>query len=86
MAKRPSLANVMDKGSDAARTVSAAVEDQAQPVTAQRKPGKKKLGWVQLNSYVPENLRTRAKVKALQQDRDLSDIVTELLEEWVARD
>lgn len=86
MAKRPSLVNVMDKGSDAPQTFTASAEDQAQPVPAQRKPGKKKLGWVQLNSYVPEDLRTRAKVKALQQDRDLSDIVTELLEVWVASD
>lgn len=33
--------------------------------------------------YVPEELRTKVKINALQADRDMSDIVTELLEAWV---
>lgn len=90
MAKRPSLATVMDKGAeqktDTSPPVAASSDTQVQPGTAQRKTGKRRLGWAQLNSYVPEELRTRVKVKALQQNRDLSDIVTELLEEWVNRD
>lgn len=88
MAKRPSLVTVMDKGAektDVAQPVTAPLEGQTQAVTAQRKTGKRSLGWVQMNMYVPEELRTKAKVKALQQNCDLSDVVTELLREWVEK-
>lgn len=84
MAKRPSLSNVMDKGAertDAPQPAPALLEGQTP--RGQRKPGKKRLGWVQLNMYVPEELRTKAKVKALQSERDLSEVVTELLEKWI---
>ncbi len=89
MAKRPSLANVMDKGAEprveTPQPVTPPLEEETQTVTARRKPGKKKLGWVQINMYVPEELRTRAKVKALQEGRDLSDIGKELLEVWIEK-
>ena len=88
MTKRPSLVAVMDKGAEQKPDTSRAVAqgDQAQAARTQRKPGKKSLGWVQLNMYVPEELRTKVKIKALQADRDVSDIVTELLEAWVKED
>ncbi len=84
MAKRPSLSNVMDKGAERANAPqpAPALLDELAP-KGQRKPGKRRLGWVQLNMYVLEELRTKAKVKALQSERDLSEIVTELLEKWV---
>lgn len=85
MPKRPSLATVMEKGAEQKPDTSRPIIPQ-EPVKAQRKPGKKSLGWVQLNMYVPEELRTRVKIKALQADRDVSDIVTELLEAWVEED
>ncbi len=89
MAKRPSLVTVMDKSgeqkTDAPQPMVAPLEEPTQSVTVQRKPGKRRQGWVQLNNYVPEELRIRAKVKALQQNRDLSDVVTELLKEWVEK-
>ena len=70
MAKRPSLATVMDKGAEQKPDTSLSVTqgDQAQAARAQRKPGKESLGWVQLNMYVPEELRTKVKIKALQAD------------------
>lgn len=77
MANRPSLTAVMDKG---AQRVEETVP--APSGAAERKPGKKRLGWTQLNVYVPEALRTKAKVKALQENRDMSEIVTELLTAW----
>ena len=89
MAKRPSLATVMDKGAEQKPDMSRSValqDDQAQAARTQRKPGKKSLGWVQLNMYVPEELRTKVKIKALQADRDVSEIVTELLEAWAEED
>ena len=89
MSKRPSLTTVMDKGSEQKPDTSRAValqDDQAQAARVQRKPGKRSLGWVQLNMYVPEELRTKVKIKALQADRDVSDVVTELLEAWVEED
>ncbi len=86
MAKRPSLTAVMDKGAeynDAPRLAPASLDDSAQSTKAQRKPGKKRLGWVQISLYIPEELRTKVKMKALQQNRDLTDVVAELLAEWV---
>ena len=71
----------MDKGTEA-RTDSTP----AAPAETPRKPGKRSQGWIQLNVYVPETLRTRAKVKALQEGRDVSDVVTELLTAWTEQD
>jgi hypothetical protein len=50
---------------------------------AQRKQGKRSLGWVQLNVQIPEELRTQVKIKALQEGTDMSDVVTELLRTWI---
>ena len=86
MTKRPSLTAVMDKGvehTDALRPAPASLDDSAQSTKAPRKPGKKRLGWVQISLYIPEELRTKVKMKALQQNRDLTDVVAELLEGWV---
>ena len=81
MANRPSLTAIIKKNAggaaDAAPAPSAASE---------RKPGKRRMGWTQLNVYVPEELRTKAKVKALQENRDVSDVVTELLTAWTEQD
>jgi hypothetical protein len=50
-----------------------------------RKPGKKRLGWVQFNTYIPNDLRTEVKIKAVREDVDLSDVVSQLLQEWVQK-
>ena len=85
MVKRPSLTAVMDKGAEhKVETPKPVAEAVTQSVTTQRKSGKKSQGWVQLNVYVPEELRTQVKIKALQQGRELSEVATELLEAWVA--
>ncbi len=76
----------MDKGAgptDAPRPAPASLDDSVRSTKAQRKPGKKRLGWVQISLYIPEELRTKVKMKALQQNRDLTDVVAELLEGWV---
>ncbi len=54
------------------------------PAGGRRKPGKRSLGWVQLNVQVPEDLRTKAKIKALQDGKDLSDVITTLLQKWTS--
>ena len=77
---RPSLGAVMGKSVE---TVSKGPEVEEQPLhVTQRRPGKRRQGWVQLNTYVPEELRTKAKIKALKTNQDLSDVITELLESW----
>ena len=78
---RPSLSAVMDKGTEARADSSPAA-----PVETARKPGKRSQGWIQLNVYLPEDLRTKAKVKALQEGRDMSDVVSELLTAWTEQD
>lgn len=50
-----------------------------------RKPGKKRLGWVQFNTYIPSDLKTEAKIKAMREDVDLSDVVSDLLRKWVQK-
>ena len=40
-------------------------------------------GHVQLNVLLPSELRKQAKMKALQQDKDLSEVIETLLEKWV---
>lgn len=83
---RPSLGDVMGKKPDtqlkSETTVAKAVSPPNEP---SRKPGKRSLGWVQLNVHVPEALRTQAKIKALQEGEDLSDVVTTLLQTWVSK-
>ncbi len=91
MAKRPSLSEVIKRDEPSPGPTQSDPEatpgtemNPASPASSQREPGKRRRGWLQLNVYVPKELRTAAKVKALQEGRDISDIVTELLEGWVA--
>lgn len=37
---------------------------------------------VQLSVYVPESYRKRARIAAAMEDRSISDVVREFLEEW----
>ncbi len=90
MAKRPSLASVMGQSPATPSTtlapeqrVTESQEQHYEPTN--RKPGKKRLGWVQFNTYVPNDLKTEAKIKAMREDVDLSDVVSDLLREWVQR-
>jgi len=46
--------------------------------------GKRALGWEQLNVLVPGDVRRAAKAKASQTDRDLSNVVTDLLRQWIS--
>jgi hypothetical protein len=68
-----------------ASTVAPAV-----PVRAPRKPAKAKgpsrraSGYVQLNVLLSGELRKRAKMKALEEDKELSEVIETLLEKWVA--
>ena len=74
--KRPSLGQVMELPA-----VIPTFAD-AQPTSA-RRIGKRSQGWVQLNVLVPKELRQQAKVKALMEERELSEVVAELLRQWV---
>lgn len=81
MANRPSLTAIIEKNAG-----GAAEPAPAPRAASERKPGKRRMGWTQLNVYVPEELRTKAKMRALQENRDLSDVVTELLTAWTEQD
>jgi hypothetical protein len=50
---------------------------------AQRAPGKRRSGCVQLNVLIPEGLKRDAQIKALRTGRDLSDVVAGLLSGWI---
>jgi hypothetical protein len=42
-------------------------------------------GHVQLNVLLPESLRKAAKMQALQEDRDLSEVIEGLLRKWLGK-
>ena len=42
-------------------------------------------GHVQLNILLPGNLRKRAKIKALKEEIDMSEVIETLLEDWLNR-
>lgn len=50
-----------------------------------RNPGAKRNKWVQLNVFVPEAIRQELKIRALRENRDMSDIVAELLEAYLGK-
>jgi len=56
--------------------------------TAQRK--RKKTGkrsdpnYIQVGAYIPRTLNEDVKIKLVRHDGDFSDLITELLEKWVA--
>lgn len=91
---RPKLTEIMEHNpaSEAREEAATPKVEFVQPDAArldgkreQRKQGKRSLGWVQLNVQVPEELRTRVKIKALQEGTDVSDVVTALLQNWVKK-
>jgi len=53
------------------------------PARKAEKVSRRAAGHVQLNVLLPANLRKQAKVKALQEDRDLSEVIETLLKKWV---
>lgn len=49
-----------------------------------RRAGRRASGHVQLNVLLPEDLRRAAKIKAMRQDREISEVVEEFLTKWVS--
>ena len=98
--KRPALSAILGEGRpiEAATSTPAPVAlQQATTSTAKKaqakvkkpKPAKKTsrraAGHVQLNVLLPESLRKAAKMKALQEDRDLSEVIEGLLRKWLGK-
>jgi predicted HicB family RNase H-like nuclease len=57
---------------------------QREPPSQPFPPQARSRGRIQLNVLIPKTLRMEAKIKAMRQGRDLSDVVEELLTNWVA--
>lgn len=45
--------------------------------------GRRRQGYAQLNVLVPTEMRKEAKVRALMEERDISEIVAKLLDGWL---
>ena len=76
--KRPRLSDVL-------KTAGQSAEHQAESAKGSKRgrPPKeeaKRNKWIQLNIFVPEELRDKLKMQALKEKKDMSDIVVELLE------
>lgn len=48
-----------------------------------REPGKRASGHVQLGALIPENTRDKVRVALVFDKRDLSDLLTDLLNDWL---
>ncbi len=76
---RPSLSAVLG-----AKSTSESTPVSPSPSPSGRlRIGRRAAGHAQLNVLVPVDLRRKAKIKALEQGRDLSDVVAELLNRWL---
>ena len=89
---RPSLTSVMghpgggEKSAIPAVAAGSSSPTQATPPAQRRKPGRRKQGHLSLLVYVPPELHRALKMKALEESRDMSDIVTELIRKYVGLD
>lgn len=62
-----------------------AVPEQSQAATPSVRPNPRQT-MVQLNVSIPVSLRKAARLKALQEEREIASVVRELLEGWVGDD
>ena len=49
-------------------------------------PNKRKKGKSQVNAWVPEKLKARIQRIAAEEDRPVSDVVNEILTEWIVKE
>lgn len=87
MSKRKSLTELRDLALDQESRREAAAPSEASatsvPPRKGRDPLAKRNRWVQLNVFVPAEARQQLKIRALREGRDMSDIVAELLENYL---
>jgi hypothetical protein len=58
---------------------------QAPAKRKQKKTGKRSdPNYIQVGAYIPKTLNEDVKIKLVRHDGDFSDLITELLEKWVA--
>lgn len=89
MAKgRRSLSEVrdlaLDQGGDEERRADSATGRENSP-RGRKDPEAKRNKWVQMNVFVPPELKQKLKIRALEDGRDMSDIVTELLTNYLVK-
>lgn len=90
MTKRRSLLEVMEKSLESEVRTPQEEETNQGPVgessttSKRRARDAKRNKWVQMNVFVPEELRAAFKLQALKEQRDMSDIVTELLNSYLS--
>lgn len=74
----------LKKSTDFFATASAKAEERQDKIEKKAakaaRPSDDKL--VQLSVYVPESYRKRARMAALKEDRSVSDVIREFLENW----
>ena len=58
---------------------------QREPPSQTFPPQARSRGRIQLNVLIPKALRVEAKIKAMRLGRDLSDVIEELLMDWVIK-
>ena len=85
MAVAPSVAEAPSTAPSAVPTTSTKAEKATRTPKKQavKEPSRRSAGHVQLNVLLPESLRKAAKLRALQEDRDLSEVIETLLRRWL---
>lgn len=83
---------IPQKARKAARTKAAPpsgaapVETETREITVRRAVGKRsKDGYTQVSAYIPKGTHLRAKMALLEDGRDFSELVSDLLAEWLDR-
>ena len=65
---------------------AAPVETETREITVRRAVGKRsKDGYTQVSAYIPKGTHLRAKMALLEDGRDFSELVSDLLAEWLDR-
>ena len=54
-----------------------------EPASPSSGPKRTSANWAQLNVYVPKDLRKRLRLRAVEDDRELSEIVTDALRSYL---
>lgn len=73
------LADLHEQQSEAPKAVEAPAQRKRKKTGKRSDPN-----YIQVGAYIPRTLNEDVKIKLVRHDGDFSDLITELLEKWVA--
>lgn len=64
---------------------NAAPDDSASPASGRQKGKRSDPNYVQVGAHIPKELHQQVKRRLFDTERDMGDLMTELLQEWIRR-